>query len=213
MRDRRVHTRAGVAGLTTLAAAALLAASVVLGEDVEEPVAEAGGMYVGVEPCVDCHTEFGSMSSWTGSKHARSYVVLSTELPALVERRAEPFADRGYAAQIRAEATRLDKDTECLGCHATATDVDPAQIAPTFHVEDGVQCEACHGPLGKHLDEMLVAQKTAPAPLPSYTGPAPEDFERCLECHREKPTHEVLGVGEFDRAARWKKIEHPVAKP
>ena len=33
----------------------------------------------------------------------------------------------------------------CLGCHATGAEAEEWEKDETFHVEDGVQCEKCHG--------------------------------------------------------------------
>jgi len=85
-------------------------------------------------------------SKWRLSAHARA----STSL-ALSEAR---------------EITRLSGLTEephrarmCLGCHATASEAEEWERDPAFHLEDGLQCEACHGAGSEYAPEDIMQDR------------------------------------------------------
>ncbi len=84
--------------------------------------------------CARCHT--GHLAAWTYSPHARAWTTLH---------------DRGQG-----------ENPECLGCHTTAWGAPGGYGTPTpaaLRTWKGVQCEACHGPLGAHPEP----QRDAPA--------------------------------------------------
>ena len=63
------------------------------------------------------------------------------------------------------------KADACLKCHVTAHGVAAAQKDPTFTIDDGVGCEACHGPFrAGHPDEYMVI---------------PVSPDRCGDCHTD----------------------------
>ena len=49
----------------------------------------------------------------------------------------------------------------CLGCHATAADTEEWERDPTFQIEDGVQCERCHGPGSEYMAEEVMRDREA----------------------------------------------------
>ena len=49
----------------------------------------------------------------------------------------------------------------CLGCHATAADTEKWEKDATFRLEDGVQCEKCHGPGSEYMDESVMRDREA----------------------------------------------------
>ncbi len=166
--------------------------------------------YVGVIGC-KCHMnkKLGrQFQVWTGSKHARSYLVLETGHPEMVDEEAKGMVEVGYGRIIAQEAMRLGVDTDCLKCHATSAGVDTSLWEPTFHVEDGVQCEACHGPASGYM-AMMMGKK---GKLPPEVRPKMPTKEDCMVCHREKPSHAVLKAKPFDFEKAWKKIAHPIPK-
>ena len=174
----------------------------------EDPLQEEKGTYVGVAGC-GCHQkeELGQQFQiWTGARHARSFLSLRTGYIEMIPEEAHGMVDRGRGRAVAQEAKRLKEDTHCLSCHTTAS-ADTALWESTFHIEDGVQCEACHGPAGGH-----VAKMTRRTSWPSDTEEWNKDLVKkdCMICHREKPSHAILRGKPFDREKAWKKIAHPI---
>jgi YVTN family beta-propeller protein len=97
----------------------------------------------------------------------------------------------------------------CLGCHATAADEEEWRRMPGFHVQDGLQCEKCHGPGSEYANaETMMDEIKAKA-----NGLILPDKRSCMTCHRVKGSHQaVLALKPFDLEAAWKAIAHPVVK-
>jgi len=97
--------------------------------------------------CVHCHSS--EFARWSLSGHAQAWMALVTR-----------------------EET---KNPECLSCHTTAWG-EPSGLgelsASGIRKFKGVQCEACHGPMGGHPDDGRVR----PQPIQEAT---------CLTCHDE----------------------------
>src|SRR2546423_10177151 len=107
---------------------------------------EAPGHYVGVASCANSgfHGATVPLSAqrirqneyytWLHSdRHAQSYNVLFNAVSARV------------AKNMRLKAKPYQEKV-CLDCHST--NVPKELISGRIDVEDGVQCEACHGPAG-----------------------------------------------------------------
>jgi len=147
--------------------------------------------YVGNQICRECHAS--AYQTWLGTKHMRAYVFLDTE------------AGRAIAEQMEISADQVTRSAKCLVCHATAADVPGSFRAPDFHVEEGVKCEHCHGPGGEHVKEDFTLRRQAVVAT-RMESPTEED---CLECHKEKPSHEILKSERFDFEKTSKRIAHP----
>ena len=193
--------------------ASVVAVLLVMGWDrsgsAEKPQ-EGTSKYVGVAGCT-CHRKEGlggQVQRWTGTSHARSYLVLGTGCPEMIEAEAKGMVEVGHGRGVAQEAMRLGIDTDCLKCHATAAGVDTSFLEPTFHIEDGVQCEACHGPASGHV-AMMMGKKGASPTEAQLERPTKED---CMMCHHEKPSHAILKGKAFNYEKAWKKIAHPMAK-
>ena len=148
--------------------------------------------YVGGEACSDCHR--GAYASWLGTKHARSHVLLDT-----AEGRAIA-AGMGVVGNLGATGSK------CLDCHVTAADVGSEHRLPGFRAEEGVQCEACHGPGGGHVAADLKVGRSfvlaSRMEIPTR--------ERCLRCHETEPSHvAALGTPPFDYDRLLERIRHP----
>lgn len=148
-------------------------------------------VYVGERTCRQCHRL--SFNPWRLSKHSRAFAALS--LPQSREI-AELSGIEGppYQSPI------------CLGCHTTAYDAAEWELDDTFHPEDGVQCERCHGPGSEYSDADVMAdeKKAAAAGLRSM------DRNDCLVCHKEKGSHvAVLDTQPFDYDWAMREIAHP----
>ncbi|MCS7237449.1 MAG: beta-propeller fold lactonase family protein [Thermoguttaceae bacterium] len=157
-------------------------------------------VYVGSQVCASCHDGPGAgyqYSRWLLSKHARAYAALS-----LPEAKA--------IARISGVPIEPTKSPLCLGCHGTAAHAEPWELEATFRANEGVQCEACHGPGSEyipvhHLKDRKLSQDKG------MMLPAKED---CIICHGEKGSHTaVLGSKKFDINKAWEEVAHPSPVP
>jgi YVTN family beta-propeller protein len=151
-------------------------------------------VFVGAEVCGECHssTQRDQLDSWYRSPHARAYAALAMPEAAEIARisgiNESPFAN-----------------PVCLGCHATASDVEAWQLDPTFHIEDGVQCERCHGPGRSYMAAQVMFDPEAA----KAAGLLKPDRRTCMVCHKEKGSHTaVLEVKPFNYDEALKQIAH-----
>ncbi|HCF94053.1 MAG: multiheme c-type cytochrome [Verrucomicrobiota bacterium] len=186
----------------------------------ESPTAEAESLaeailpqerFLGVAGC-DCHAEpeMGKqIARWAGSAHSRAYLLLDTGYLERIDPRAHRLVYLGYGKAIREEAHRLGEDQDCLECHGTAFD-QSASWGEQFHIEDGVQCEACHGPGSVHA-ALMREEIDATELKADVTMKYPEESD-CMECHETKRSHSVVpgSPREFDFKSALKKIAHPM---
>ncbi len=100
--------------------------------------------YVGIEECEMCHDE--AAEQWQGTVHAHAY---------------ETLVD-------------LNKqfDLSCVGCHVTGFRQPGGSEVVENEGLRSVQCEQCHGPGGRHIDDPEGVR--LPAQTPSKV---------CAECH------------------------------
>ncbi len=148
--------------------------------------------YVGNQVCAGCHVKQHKV--WISTKHARTWVMLSSGAAAVV---AEDAGIRTAAPQY---------ESFCLKCHGTAGDVAPESRAANFHIEEGVQCEHCHGPGERYAKAEVMRDKPKALGLGLRI---PEKPDYCLGCHAPKPSHAKLGKPPFDPKTAWEKIKHP----
>jgi hypothetical protein len=184
----------------------------VRGESTERPQKKKY-KYLGAVVCMECHAkeELGKQfQAWTGSEHARAYLVLGTGYPEMIEMQAQGMVEVGHGRDIAREAMRLGTGDDCLKCHAKGAQVDKSFLEPTFHFEDGVQCETCHGPGSGYVIWMREITTGNRPKLASEVQPKMPTMEDCLACHREKPSHAVLKNNPFDFEKAWKKIAHSI---
>jgi Cytochrome c554 and c-prime len=131
-----------------LALLALLAAA--FGFAQARPAAAQQGQFVGVASCVNsgCHGSTVPLQSsrvlqneyytWLNSdRHARAYNVLFNDLSARIVKNMR-LKNKAYQEKL------------CLDCHST--NVPTSRVSGRIDPEDGVQCEACHGPAGGWRD-------------------------------------------------------------
>ncbi len=156
---------------------------------------EEDAVYIGVQACAKCHEglETGhQFSRWRLSAHAKAYAALSM-----------PEAE---------EITKLSGITEepqkakmCLGCHATAADVEEWRRDDAFRVNDGLQCEKCHGPGSEYATTRIMSNRKRAV----ENGLKIPSKDACMMCHRVKGSHEaVLKKKPFDIEKAWKAIAH-----
>jgi YVTN family beta-propeller protein len=146
--------------------------------------------YVGNEVCGTCHVR--EYKEWLGTKHARSWVMLGR-----VDKAGKVAASFKMTVQPQNSAI-------CLQCHGTAANVPAEYRADTFHVEDGVQCERCHGPGEKYATEEAMMDKNKAISL----GLIIPTKDVCMNCHLSKPSHEFMNIKPFDFESAYSRIQH-----
>ena len=149
-------------------------------------------VYLGNQWCSDCHVE--AYRLWLGSPHSRTWVQLHSR-NAMVVALAEGWK----------EGDPMPTETGlCLGCHAIKTEPAVGTAADNIQVQEGVQCEACHGDAGKRTrtvaggDSLIVDHDRLVKP----------SGETCLKCHAIRPSHSYIKARPWDYADRWKRIQH-----
>ena len=182
---------------TSLAVTAILGIAAALspsqaGAQEEKPKAQ----YIGVEACGKCHKRKSTgdqLGQWMASKHAKALATLASE-------EAKKIATAKGIADPQ-------KEGACLKCHVTGHGIDPSLIMPPaegkkgFLVEEGVQCEACHG-AGSLYEGRKVMKSREQSVANGLIIP---DEKTCLTCHnKESPT-----FVSFDYKEAVKKIAHP----
>jgi hypothetical protein len=167
-------------------------------------------VYIGVAGCRMCHNtkkQGEQVAIWKANKHSTAYETLKSD-------------EALKMAAARGLKTAPVESPECLRCHATGWDLSEAQktqfLKPAFKIEDGVQCETCHGP-GDDYKTLKVMKDRS---LALKAGLIIGDEKLCVTCHNDqspawKPdrftTKDGKKVG-FDYDACWEKIKHPVPK-
>jgi YVTN family beta-propeller protein len=155
-------------------------------------------VYVGARVCAACHAAeaMGNQyGKWRHAKHSAAYSVL-----------ARPEA--GEMAKLSGLRTRPQESAICLGCHATAWHSEPWEKDDSFRIEDGVQCEGCHGPGSEYANIDTMRNKQAAI----KAGLRLPEKDYCLNCHIEKGTHvAVLKRGPVDLEKGWDELRHPLA--
>lgn len=181
-------------------AAALVASTGVYAQDAE---------YVGNSKCKICHNkkdEGEQWNKWKEEKHSKAFELLSTD-------EAKAVAAEKGLAKPPAESP------ECLKCHVTAYDPATGKAPADIKMEDGVQCETCHGPASTHTIEGK-KHKSGDASADPKSKIHKGEEAICRTCHNEEsPTWKAdrytledgSKVG-FDFKQAWEKINHSKPK-
>ncbi len=153
-------------------------------------------VYVGVKVCAQCHDgdAMGNQCSiWARSRHADAYAALSKPEARLI-------------AKLSGVPVLPQQSPLCLGCHATAAEAEPWERDPSFAIQDGVQCEHCHGPGSEYADAAVMMNRE----LAMKRGLRMPAMEECQACHAPKGSHDAVLKGDrLDMAAAWEQIQHP----
>lgn len=148
--------------------------------------------YIGLDGCAMCHKtekQGSQLSIWQNSKHSKAYETLKTE------KANQIAAEKGFK-------TPAVETAECLKCHATGYNLDASMLGKKFKVEDGVQCETCHGPGSAYKDMKVMKDKDLSIKNGLVVHDKLEKF--CISCHNaESPTFVDMNVEEA-----WQKIKH-----
>ncbi len=141
-----------------------------------------------VQPMKDSDVLQTEYVTWSRvDRHARAYRVLSTEQAQRIAR------NLGLAKPANQEKI-------CLDCHAH--NVPVALRGERFRLDDGVSCEACHGPSGRWLQSHVQQGAVHADNLKVGLFPADDPVARaqlCLSCHFGNAdrfvTHRIMGAG------------------
>jgi YVTN family beta-propeller protein len=155
-------------------------------------------IYIGSPACGKCHdgpTMGHQFSKWRLRPHARAFTALT-----------RPEAKE--IAKLSGITEEPHRARMCLGCHATASEEEDWERSEEFHLEDGLQCEACHGPGSEYAQEAIMRDREQAIAHGLIIG---DKNEGCLKCHRVKGSHEaVLKKKPFEPNAAWAEILHPL---
>ncbi len=151
--------------------------------------ASAEPKYVGVSQCKKCHKkeeEGNQFGKWEKEKHSKAYETLASD-----------------EAKKQGKKLGVDdpqKSPKCLKCHVTGYGEPETKFEKTFKVEDGVQCESCHGPGSDYKKKEIMKDHDKSA----AAGLVKPDEKVCKTCHnKDAPTFKSF---DFEKAV--KKIEH-----
>ncbi|MBN1997320.1 cytochrome C554, partial [candidate division KSB1 bacterium] len=130
---------------------------------------------------------------WSFSPHSKAFTVLATEHALKVAQ------DAGIKSNPQEAA-------ECLKCHVTAYSAPASAKAESFSPDEGVGCEACHGPGSIYKSLNIMKALHAGTQDAEAVGFIHGGKETCLTCHNEKsPTYKP-----FKFEAFMKEIAHPI---
>ncbi len=184
--------RAPLLALGLAALAAVTAVPVALrAQAVKQPV------YVGARACAECHegkAAGNQYSHWLTTAHSKAWASLATP-------------EAKAMARLSGIPDEPEKAPVCLGCHATAADAEKWERDAGFRLEDGVQCEKCHGPGSEYMDEAVMRDPEAArrAGLRRFTK------RDCAVCHYVKGSHvAVHRKPALDVDEAWEALAHPV---
>jgi hypothetical protein len=156
--------------------------------------AQEKNSYVGVSVCSPCHKsekQGKQLDIWKNSKHASAMKTLKTDEANKIAK------DKGLSAAAA-------ESKECLKCHASGYDADKSLIGEKFDLNDGVQCETCHGPGSNYKSQKVMKDSSLAVKNGLIVHENIESF--CTGCHNsESPTFKG-----FEFAKMWDKIKHPV---
>jgi hypothetical protein len=151
--------------------------------------------FVGKDVCGMCHRtekQGKQLDIWKASKHAEAYTVLQSDEANKIAK------DKGFT-------TPAVKTEACLKCHTSGSDVDASLLGPKFKIEDGVQCETCHGPGADYKNMGTMKDKALAVKAGLQLHDDLKTF--CVTCHNaDSPTYK----GAPDITAMWDKIKHPI---
>lgn len=159
--------------------------------------------YVGPGKCKLCHdkAEIGDQHGvWKKSPHANAYAVLGTP--------------KAKEAGAKMGVTDPQKDKKCLICHTTAFDAaDDAKEG--IKLEDGVSCEACHGPGSEYKPKDVHGEDYKAGLAVGLVDLKTDDqkTKACLRCHSEEfQGNKNPNYKPFDLKVNYPKIVHPRPK-
>jgi hypothetical protein len=150
--------------------------------------------FIGVKSCAMCHKsekQGQQLKIWEESGHSKAYETL------LTEKANEIAKEKGYE-------TKASETEDCLKCHVSGYNVDASLLGKKFKMEQGVQCETCHGPGSDYKKKSVMQDREKAVAKGLLVYEKPEEL--CLTCHNtESPTYV-----DFKFEESWQKIVHSV---
>jgi hypothetical protein len=151
--------------------------------------------FVGKDVCGMCHRSEKAgkqLDIWKASKHAQAYLTLESDSANKIAK------DKGFN-------TPAAKTPECLKCHTSGSNADPSLLGAKFKIEDGVQCETCHGAGADYKAMNVMKDKDLAVKNGLQLHDNLQTF--CVKCHNsESPTFKSAP----NVTAMWDLIKHPV---
>ena len=136
-----------------------------------------GGGILGREYAVALERDSSDLPFHYKDRHAQAYDVLFSPLARQIEAALHPGA-----------AARPETNAVCLRCHVMPTFDNPTRLrdgVAQFRLEDGVSCEACHGPaerwLASHFRSTGTTNRVALGQ--PDTRSLPGRIRGCVDCH------------------------------
>ena len=157
-------------------------------------LSQSGNTFIGTEACGMCHKsekQGSQLSIWQNSAHSKAFETLKTDT-------ANQIAKEKGFKEPAAETW------ECLKCHVTGYNLDATMLGEKFKIEDGVQCETCHGAGSAYKDMKVMKDKNLAIEKGLIVHNNLEEF--CVSCHNnESPTFVEMDIKEA-----WDKIKHNI---
>jgi hypothetical protein len=132
---------------------------------VPEPATPGEATYVGIDVCASCHP--GPRQVWAATPHASAYRVLSSQFK--------------------------EFNLDCVSCHVTGYGRPGGSTVTHVDGLRDVQCEVCHGPGSRHVQDPTDTTRIIARPPPSA----------CVACHHSPH------VEQFDAVAKMEEILGP----
>lgn len=152
--------------------------------------------YVGVKKCKICHNK---------AKTGKQYTIWQKQLHAKAYQNLASTTAKKYALKAGVKGDP-QKAKECLVCHVTAFNASDEQKTATLTLEEGVSCEACHGPGSVYKSMKKMKDIREGKAKGTDFGLVKPTKELCVTCHNPKsPAYKEFN---FDKAV--KTIAHPV---
>ena len=130
--------------------------------------------FVGSRRCASCHSGGPGGApyvTWMASRHALAYWRLATDWAHFLAARREEYRD----------IEKPIEDERCLACHTADGHSSSLAKEETYRDDEGVGCEACHGPGSLYLDAEVMADRIR---FLARGGRLPDEGV-CTTCHRK----------------------------
>lgn len=161
-------------------------------------------MITGSKQCGECHSlkmAGNQQEIWERSKHASAFKTLLTQ-------KAKDFTAKNNIEEPH-------KNPMCLKCHTTGGFLG-GEIKPSYTIEEGVGCEACHGAGSKYSPAEIMKDEA----LFKRNGGIVGDEDGCKKCHSPTANREMKPLEnicpfqdeDFNYKTEFEKIKHPVNK-
>lgn len=137
-----------------------------------------GARFVGAEACKSCHPN--TFARWAATKHAHAFESIVND--------------------PKGQRSDHQFDAECISCHTTGFEYNSgwksAALTPFLK---GNQCENCHGPASKHVEN---PDDAATRKAIALTAADADHNRLCQRCHDEDNSPK------FDFSTYWGRIAH-----